>query len=174
MNSPSLTFQIVDQIKLKIISKFGRPGSTDLSSAFLKELRFQNVTAVCQPQSFMGARFKERESQMRLLDGFLFKPKNIKGKRNLITAIASSGMEKSAFIDEYCRFIAGNEYSCIHPIAISYNTKQFGQTSQEDDVDLAARLLMSYFVSNPTTDLLNCIATILSNISLGYSQPRIC
>lgn len=158
---------------MEIISKFGKPGSTDLlSSAFLKKLRFQKVTAVCQPQSFMGARFKERESQMRLLDGFLFKPRNTKGKRNLITAIASSGMGKSAFIDEYCRLIAGNEYSCIHPIAISYNTKQFGKTSQQDDVDLAARLLMSYFVSNPTNDLLNCIATILSNISRIFTYAN--
>ena len=52
---------------------------------------------------FKGSMFMEREAQMKLLDGLLFKAKNATKKRLLIVAVASSGMGKSAFVDEYCR-----------------------------------------------------------------------
>ena len=154
----------MDQIK-KIVHQFAKPGTTYLSSAILKERRYQNVTAICKPQSFTGARFMERESQIRLLDSFLFQPKNAKGKRDLITAVASSGMGKSAFTDEYCRRTAGNTRSCIHPIAITYNTLEFGPHLAKEivtvSIDLAARLIMSYFLSNPSPSLLGKICKSL-------------
>eukprot|EP01036_Dinobryon_divergens_P022102 gene22102-30337_t len=102
----------------------------------------------------MGARFMERETQFRLLDSFLFQPKNAKQKRSLIVAVAASGMGKSAFVDEYCR---RSTDGCI---AITYNTEEFGSQLAETipvAVDLAARLLMSYFLSNPSPELLGKI-----------------
>ena len=63
--------------------------------------------------------------------------------------------------------VKDNELSCIHPIAITFNTKDFGGSLQGDTiVDLAARLLMSYFVLNPSIDLLAKIFGILSDISI--------
>eukprot|EP01035_Chromulina_nebulosa_P023162 gene23162-30016_t len=164
----------VDQIK-KIIYKFGKPGTSYMSRALLKEKRFQNVTAVCEPQYFTGSMFMERESQMRLLDGFLFEPKNGKGKRNLITAVASSGMGKSAFTDEYCRRTAENELSCILPIVISYNTLVFGPHLGNNitvSIDLAARLIMSYFLANPSQYLLASISTLLQKKAKNFDSTE--
>ena len=59
------------------------------------------MSTVCYPQVFKGSMFMEREMQMKLLDGLLFNAKNAKEKRSLIVAVASSGMGKSAFVDEY-------------------------------------------------------------------------
>jgi hypothetical protein len=112
--------------------------------------------------------FMERDMQMRLLDSLLFKPKNLKERRNLLVAVAASGMGKSAFVDEYSwRLLNMAKLSCIHPIAITFNIKDFGGSLQGDTVvDLAARLLMSYFVLNPSIDLLAKIFGKLSEISI--------
>ena len=55
-----------------------------------KIFKYDGSLYVCIPQVFMGARFMERETQFRLLDGFLFQPKNVKRKRNLIVTVAAS------------------------------------------------------------------------------------
>jgi hypothetical protein len=91
----------------------------------------------------------ERETQMTLLDKLLYNPKNAKEKRNLIVAVAASGMGKSAFVDEYSRRLLNtaknHQHSSMHPIAITFNTAEFGGSEGEASVDLAARLLMSYY-----------------------------
>ena len=155
-----------------VINKFGKTGTIDLSSAILKERRYLNATAICRPQVFMGARFMERETQFRLLDSFLFQPKNAKQKRNLIVAVAASGMGKSAFVDEYCRRTTD---SCI---AITYNTVEFGSQLGETitvAVDLAARLLMSYFLSNPSPELLGkiCQSLLEANFRPGDEKEML-
>ena len=144
----------MERIK-EIVKAFEQPGSF-LSSAMVKKNRHKEVTIVCQPQYFAGAQFLERDTQMEMLDGLLYHPKNAKQKRNLIVAVASSGMGKSAFVDEYCR--RRSSETDLNCIAISFNTKAFGGSLEGSAViDLAARLLMSYFLSNPSTFFLAII-----------------
>jgi hypothetical protein len=137
-----------------IVKNFGKVEST-LIGASLKKNRDSAVSAVCSPQFFKGSNFMERETQMTLLDNLLFNPKNAKEKRNLIVAVAASGMGKSAFVDEYSSRLLNkakdHQLSNIHPIAITFNTDEFGGSVGEASVDLAARLLMSYYVSNPSS-----------------------
>ena len=122
----------------KIIGSCGKSG-TFLGSAVLKARRDKDVAVVCEPQAFSGSLFMEREAQMSLLDSLLFRSKNAKKKRNLIVAVASSGMGKSAFVDEYSRWrlrksANDDKLSDItHPIAITYNTDTFGGPIVEDD-----------------------------------------
>ena len=147
------------------MKNFGNTDS-DLSSAILKENCCAEASAVCRPQVFNDSMFLERETQINLLDDLLFKPKNAKGKRNLIVAVASSGMGKSAFVDEYSSRLLNkakdHQLSNIHPIAITFNTNEFGGSIEgSTSVDLAARLLMSYYVSNPSSSLLQSIFDIL-------------
>ena len=148
-----------------IVKNFGNVEST-LIGASLKKNRDSAVSAVCSPQFFKGSNFMERETQMALLDNLLFNPKNAKEKRNLIVAVAASGMGKSAFVDEYSSRLLNkakdHQLSNIHPIAITFNTDEFGGSIEgSTSVDLAARLLMSYYVSNPSKDLLQNIFDIL-------------
>jgi hypothetical protein len=151
----------------KIIKEFGK--TRTLRSAVLKVERDKKVAVVCDPQAFSGSMFMERESQMAFLDKLLFQPKNLKQKRNLIVTVAASGMGKSAFLDEYCRrrllnSTSGDKSSdIIHPIAVSYNTNAFGPSvaGHSNAVDLAARLLMSYFAANPSGNLLEKISDSL-------------
>jgi hypothetical protein len=112
----------VERIK-EIVKAFEQPGSF-LSSAMVKKNRHKEVSIVCQPQYFAGAQFLERDTQMEMLDGLLYRPKNAKQKRNLIVAVASSGMGKSAFVDEYCR--RRSSETDLNCIAISFNTNVFG------------------------------------------------
>ena len=82
---------------------------------------------------------------MRLFDDFLFQPKNTNQKRTLTGQSSASGLGKLAFVDEYCRRSTNN---CI---TITYNTEQFESHFSECitvAVDLAARLLMPYFLSH--------------------------
>ena len=146
----------------KIIKNFGK--SKTLRSAVLKVERDKKVAVVCDPQAFPGSMFMEREKQMALLDKLLFQPRNSKLKRNLIVTVAASGMGKSAFVDEYCRrrllhSTRGDKSSdIIHPIAFTYNTDAFGgPVGDNDAVDLAARMLMSYFAANPSNNLVENI-----------------
>ena len=111
----------MERIK-EIVKAFEQPGSF-LSSAMLKKSRHKEVSKVCKPQYFAGTQFLERDTQMEMLDGLLYRPKNAKQKRNLIVAVASSGMGKSAFVDEYCR--RTSETGLINCIAISFNTVEF-------------------------------------------------
>ena len=159
----------------EIIRTFGKSG-TEFSSAVLKARRDRDVSTVCYPQVFKGSMFMERETQMKLLDGLLFNAKNAKEKRLLIVAVASSGMGKSAFVDEYCRMrlLRMAEHDTddglrnnIHPIAITFNTLVFGGSLGHDAVDLAARLLMSYFLSNPSMELLRNIYNALIHKNYG-------
>lgn len=156
----------------EIINSFGKSG-THLSRAILKAKRNEDVAAVCVPQSFPGSLFMERETQMKLLDDLLFQPKNSKEKRNLIVTVAASGMGKSAFVDEYCRrrvlhWTQGEKLSgIIHPIAFSYNIDTFGgPNGGGGPVDVAARLLMSYFVANPSDSLMSDIYYSLQDAKL--------
>ena len=161
-----------EKMKLKlddIIRTFGKYG-TEFSTAVLKARRNRDVSTVCHPQVFKGSMFMERETQTKLLDGLLFNAKNAKEKRSLIVAVASSGMGKSAFVDEYCRtrLLRMAEHDTddglrndVYPIAITFNTKEFGGPLGNDAVDLAARLLMAYFLSNPSIELLEHIYTVL-------------
>ena len=148
----------VERIK-EIVKAFEQPGSF-LSSAMVKKDRHKEVSIVCQPQYFAGAQFLERDTQMEMLDGLLYRPKNAKQKRNLIVAVASSGMGKSAFVDEYCR--RRSSETDLNCIAISFNTNVFvGSLGDSATIDLAARLLMSYFVSNPSKYFLENIYNAL-------------
>ena len=147
----------------KIIKNFGK--SKTLRGAVLKVERYKKVAVVCDPQAFPGSMFIERESQMALLDKLLFQPRNAKLKRNLIVTVAASGMGKSAFVDEYCRrrllyySTSGDKSSdIVHPIAFTYNTDAFGRPVGDNEaVDLAARVLMSYFAANPSNNLVENI-----------------
>ena len=118
----------------------------------------------------------ERETQMTLLDKLLYNPKNAKEKRNLIVAVAASGMGKSAFVDEYSRRLLNtaknHQRSIMHPIAITFNTAEFGGSEGEASVDLAARLLMSYYVSNPSSSLLQRIFSILFDVSIKVGSSE--
>ena len=118
----------------------------------------------------------ERETQMTLLDKLLYNPKNAKEKRNLIVAVAASGMGKSAFVDEYSSRLLNkakdHQLSNIHSIAITFNTDEFGGSVGEASVDLAARLLMSYYVSNPSSSLLQKIFSILFDISIKVGSTE--
>ena len=95
---------------------------------------------------------------MEMLDGLLYRPKNEKKKSNLIVAVASSGMGKSAFVDEFCRRSSETDLNCI---AITFNTNAFGKSVGDSAIDLAARLLMSYFLSNPSKHFLEIIYNAL-------------
>ena len=155
----------------EIIRTFGKSG-TEFSNAVLKARRDRSVSTVCHPQVFKDSLFMERETQMKSLDDLIFNAKNAKDKRSLIVAVASSGMGKSAFVDEYCRkrlLRISEEHDIddglrnnVYPIAITFNTKMFGGSLKDDAVDLAARLLMSYFLSNPSIELLEHIHKVLS------------
>ena len=57
-----------------IVKNFGNAEST-LIGASLKQNRDSAVSAVCSRQIFMGSNFMEHETQMTLLDNFLFNPK---------------------------------------------------------------------------------------------------
>ena len=111
---------------------------------------------------------------MEMLDGLLYRPKNAKQKRNLIVAVASSGMGKSAFVDEYCR--RRSSEADLNCIAISFNTNVFGGSLEGSAaIDLAARLLMSYLLSNQSGYFLEIIYHVLRknyrkrlNVFLGY------
>ena len=144
----------MERIK-EIVKAFEQPGSF-LSSAMVKNNRHKEVSTVCQPQYFAGAQFLERDTQMEILDGLLYRPKNAKQKRNLIVAVASSGMGKSAFVDEYFR--RRSSETDLNCIAISFNTNVFiGSLKGSAAIDLAARFLMSYFLSNPSKSFLAII-----------------
>ena len=119
---------------------------------------------------------------MALLDNkLLFQPKNSKLKRNLIVTVASSGMGKSAFVDEYCRrrllhSTRGDKSSgIVHPIAFTYNTTDAfgGPVGDNDAVDLAARLLMSYFAANPSKNLLKNICASLRDANPKLNLKKI-
>ena len=159
-----------------IVKNFGNAEST-LIGASLKLNRDSAVSTVCSRQFFMGSNFMEHETQMTLLDNLLFNPKNAKEKRNLIVAVAASGMGKSAFVDEYSSRLLNkakdHQLSNIHPIAITFNTNEFGGSIEgSTSVDLAARLLMSYYVSNPSSSLLQRIFSILFDVSIKVGSSE--
>ena len=169
--------QGIDKVKvLEIIKSFGKSG-TVLSSAVLKARRDKDVAAVvCVPQAFPGSMFMEREAQLKLLDDLLFQPRNLKLKRNLILTVAASGMGKSAFVDEYCRRLlhstpGDTSSGTILPITITYNSDVFGKQLEDLEVDLSARLLMSYFLANPSEHLLQTIYNSVLEAKL-YSKRK--
>ena len=158
-----------------IVKNFGNAEST-LIGASLKLNRDSAVSTVCSRQFFMGSNFMEHETQMTLLDNLLFNPKNAKEKRNLIVAVAASGMGKSAFVDDFSRRLLNtaknHQRSSIHPIAITFNTAEFGRSIGEASVDLAARLLMSYYLSNPSSSLMQNFFRILFDISIKVGNSE--
>ena len=162
----------MDQIR-SVIKSFGQPG-TLLSKAVLKEGRNKTVQTVSNHRSFPDTLFLERETQMNMLDSMLFGERNAKLKRNILVVLASWGMGKSAFVDEYCqrRIRAFEEgQSSLFPVAITFNSNAIGKHVKNDrdygyevGTDLAARLLMSYFLSNPSEEMLQSIYGALHNL----------
>ena len=148
-----------------MVKSFGKPGSP-LSTAVLKDRRDKHVHSVCQSPSFPGAMFLEREAQLSLLDELIFDGVNHKLRRNMIVALASWGMGKSAFLDEYCQRLLRLRIegrSNIIPIAINLNPDLYGHHDWQKSEDMAARLLMSYFLSNPSKEICRNILSIFTS-----------
>lgn len=152
-----------NQLKEKILQRL------ENALAFRSDRDSVTTTTVCCPAVFVEHdQYKDRNNAFEAVSTLLWEKRSHKGLRNILTTLASTGMGKSRFLDELSKYLYKNESqpgTTIVPVLISFNTYKFGSKGHASPhINVASRMLLSYFITDPNELKLAMVQNILTSV----------